>query len=105
MFIKFNCIIICWFLVGLIVSKIFLGYFEFSIGIGYIFYPFFALYLLVISIASGKEELIDSAILFFGTLAIIYVLIPVVVLVFFEKIKIKLKKLVSMVRDKFSKEG
>ena len=82
-----TCIVIGRFLVGFIASKFFLGYFDFLAGIAYIFYPFSAICLLIIFIASGKKGLLDDAILFLGVLGVIYILIPVVVSVIFNRMK------------------
>ena len=88
MFTNFNyTVVTCWFLVGLIVSKIIFGYFEIAVGIGYIFYPFMALFLFAVSTDSGNKEFMDSTILCLGTLGIIYIAIPLVVSIIFYRMK------------------
>lgn len=87
MFTRFNCTVICWFLVGLIVSKIYLGHFEILAGIMYILYPFFGLFLFGMANDPGTQEAMDNAISFFGSLAFIYILIPVVVSFVFNRMK------------------
>lgn len=84
---KNKCIVICWFLVGLIVSRIFLGRFEFIAGIGYIFYPLWVLPVWGMSTDSGNQEFIDGATLFLGVLGVVYILIPLVVSVAFDRMK------------------
>ena len=96
---KKTCIVICWFLVGFIGSQIYfscfgvlpgIGYriaYGIALGIMYILYPFFAIYMFVTSLASGKKGLIDDVILILGVLGVVYLLIPVVVSVIFNRMK------------------
>ena len=96
---KMKCIVICWFLFAFIGSQIYFGYYEvlpgigyrietgIAMGIGYILYPFFALYMFLTSLASGKQKLIDDVILILGVLGVVYILIPLVVSVVFDRMK------------------
>jgi hypothetical protein len=96
---KKTCIVICWFLVGFIGAQISISYFDartgvgdrimegIAFGIGYILYPLLAPYMLITSIASGKQKVMDYAIQVLGVLGILYILIPVVVSVIFDRMK------------------
>ncbi len=96
---KKMCIVICWFLFAFIGSQIYFGCYEVLPGIGYriaygialgimyILYPFFAVYMFVTSLASGKKGLIDDVFLILGVLGVVYILIPLVVSVVFDRMK------------------
>lgn len=95
---KKTCIVICWFLVGFIGAQIYFSYLDvpgveyrieagIGLGIAYIIYPFSALRMLITSIFSGREELLDDVGLLLGMLGVIYILIPVVVSIIYNRMK------------------
>lgn len=81
--------LIGWFLVGLIIGKIVFGYFEVFLGILYIFYPIYGLFLFVMANDSGTQKAFAISSLTFGVLAFIYILIPISISFIIDKTKNK----------------
>lgn len=83
---KFACTIKWWFIVGLLVGgllEIITGHFDVSrilaSGVAFLLYPIFGYYLFIMANDSGTQHAFITSIIIFGSLAVIYVLIPIVI--------------------------
>ena len=83
---KFICTIKWWFIVGLILGgllEIFTGNFDVShiltIGFAFLLYPIFGFYLFFMANDSGTQQAFITSSIIFGSLAVIYILIPIII--------------------------
>ena len=83
---KFIYTIKWWFIVGLILGgllEISTGNFDVShileIGFAYILYPIFGFYLFFMANDSGTQQAFITSSIIFGSLAVIYILIPIII--------------------------
>jgi len=83
---KFACTLKWWFIVGLLIGgimEIITGHFNviniLGSGCVFVLYPIFGYYLFFMANDSGTQQAFVTSIIIFGSLAIIYILIPIVI--------------------------